>query len=69
MYCIIRIDESRTIADTTCMTLAVSDINKRGDAMKISTVKSNGKTIRTWDNPLNTWVRSIDDGKMYRVDR
>jgi protein associated with RNAse G/E len=51
------------------MTLTDSDENKRGDAMKISTVKSNGKTIRTWDNPLNTWVRSIDDGKMYRVDR
>lgn len=37
--------------------------------MKTYTVKSNGKTIRTLDNPLNTWVRSIDDGKFYRVDR
>jgi hypothetical protein len=37
--------------------------------MKVSTVKSNGKSIRTLDNPLNTWVRSIEDGKFYRVDR
>jgi hypothetical protein len=33
------------------------------------TVKSNGKTIRTLDNPCNWWVRSLDDGKFYPVDR
>ena len=36
--------------------------------MKIQTVKSNGKAIRTVDNILNLWVRSVDDGKFYRVD-
>lgn len=36
--------------------------------MSIHTVKtSTGKTIRTSDNPLNAWVRSIDDGKLYRT--
>ena len=34
----------------------------------VNTVKSNGRTIRTTDNVLNTWVRSLDDGKFYRVD-
>jgi hypothetical protein len=33
------------------------------------TFKSNGKTIRTADNPLNHWVRSLDDGKFYPTDR
>ena len=28
-----------------------------------------GKTVRTWDNPLNSWVRSLDDGKLYPVER
>jgi hypothetical protein len=36
--------------------------------MTIHTIKTRtGKTIRTLDNPLNTWVRSIDDGQMYRT--
>ena len=26
-----------------------------------------GKMIRTWDNPLNSWVRSLDDGKWYKT--
>jgi hypothetical protein len=26
-----------------------------------------GKIVRTWDNPLNSWVRSLDDGKLYPV--
>ena len=26
-----------------------------------------GETVRTLDNPLNTWVRSLDDGKLYRT--
>jgi hypothetical protein len=41
----------------------------QGAIMRISIVKSNGRKIRTLDNPLNTWVRSVDDGKLYRVDR
>ena len=41
----------------------------QGAIMRISIVKSNGRNIRTLDNPLNTWVRSVDDGKLYRVDR
>jgi hypothetical protein len=28
-----------------------------------------GKMVRTWDNPLNSWVRSLDDGKLYPVAR
>ena len=28
-----------------------------------------GKMVRTWDNPLNSWVRSLDDGKLYPVER
>lgn len=43
--------------------------NQQGAIMRISIVKSNGRKIRTLDNPLNTWVRSVDDGKLYRVDR
>jgi len=35
----------------------------------VKTVKSNGKKIRTLDNKLSSWVRSIDDGKFYRVDK
>jgi hypothetical protein len=38
-------------------------------AIMLSIVKSNGRKIRTLDNPLNTWVRSVDDGRLYRVDR
>ncbi len=34
--------------------------------MKISTVKSNGKEIKTTDNPLNTWVRDLKTGKLVR---
>lgn len=37
--------------------------------MKTSTVKSNGKTIKTLDNPLNTWVRDLKTGKLVRVDK
>ncbi len=36
--------------------------------IKTTTVKSNGKTIKTWDNPLNTWVRDIKTGKLVRKD-
>ena len=43
--------------------------SSKGLIMRISIVKSNGRKIRTLDNPLNTWVRSVDDGKLYRVDR
>lgn len=36
--------------------------------MKTYTVKtSTGLTIRTLDNPLNLWVRSLEDGKLYRT--
>lgn len=52
---------------------AASKINPadeaRTDKVKVSTVKINGKAIRTQDNPLNTWVRSLDDGKLYRNSR
>lgn len=30
-------------------------------------VKTRLGTVRTWDNPLNTWVRSLDDGQFYRT--
>ena len=36
--------------------------------MKAQTVETTtGKKVRTLDNPLNEWVRSIDDGKWYKV--
>jgi hypothetical protein len=35
--------------------------------MKIHTVQTISGMVRTLDNPLNTWVRSIDDGKFYRT--
>ena len=28
-----------------------------------------GKVVRTGDNPLTSWVRSLDDGKLYPVAR
>lgn len=35
--------------------------------IRVSTVKvTGGKTVRTWDNPLNSWVRGLDDGKLHR---
>lgn len=36
--------------------------------MKETTVKSNGKTIKTLDNPLNTWVRDLKTGHLVRVN-
>jgi len=34
--------------------------------MKTATVRVvGGKTVRTADNPLNSWVRSLDDGQFY----
>lgn len=36
---------------------------------KIHTITSNGKSIQTTDNRLNKWVRSVDDGKLYKVDQ
>lgn len=34
------------------------------------TVKTTtGKTVRTTDNPLNTWVRCIHTGRFYRNAR
>ena len=37
--------------------------------MKISTVTSIGRKIRTWDSPLNRWVKNLDDGKYVPVDQ
>lgn len=34
---------------------------------KESRVRCIGGIIRTADNPLNAWVRSLDDGKLYRT--
>lgn len=37
---------------------------KRRQVRFVKTIKG---LIRTWDNPLNTWVRSLDDGQFYRT--
>ena len=41
----------------------------RNDGRKVATLRYNHAqvTVRTLDNPLNTWVRSLDDGKLYRT--
>jgi hypothetical protein len=43
--------------------------NTEGERMKLTTVRTTGgKLVRTWDNPLNAWVRSLDDGQLYRTE-
>lgn len=37
-------------------------------SLDVHTVYSGGKPIRTTDSPLNSWVRSVEDGKFYQVD-
>jgi hypothetical protein len=44
-------------------------MNAKTSKIQISYVKSNGKTIKTWDNPLNRWVRDLKTGKLVPVDR
>jgi hypothetical protein len=47
-----------------------NDGNKYKALSIARTVKVVGnKTVRTIDNPLNSWVRSIDDGKFYPTMR
>jgi hypothetical protein len=36
-------------------------------AMRISYVNTVKGRVRTADNRLNTWVRSLDDGKLYKT--
>jgi len=35
--------------------------------MTVHTVKTRSGLVRTLDNPLSIWVRSLDDGKFYRT--
>ena len=43
--------------------------NTEGAEMKVRTVKTTSGPVRTADNPLNAWVRSLDDGRFYRTVR
>ena len=69
--------EMRMISGKMLVTTTMTEtIKMKMKTIKIKTMKTiktrlvkvvGGKMVRTWDNPLNSWVRSLDDGKLYPV--